>query len=184
MYHVSSVIKGSILSHSLSVDSYKVSWRYSSIQCALQGWPLHWWLVKRAHPSSVQPPPLPASQSGAIANVGQNASQSCELQTGSSSPLYRHTHDSTRCSEKNRKISQIEVQPVWPYQNIFETYPYAGAYLKYLWCESGVIETIYQHVECGDTARHQTQTGDRTGFCQTDEWIFSLHDTLRRVIIL
>ena len=137
---------------------------------------LHWWLVKRAHPSSGCSPRLCPPLS---ANFGQSVPEPRAPQTGSS-PLVimttvriYQTHTWQPCPLFWRNILNKE-RILCKFEDIF---------IDVVWGEtvSGVIQTIARRVETG---RLQTPDSDRTRFCQTHKWIFSLHDILRELIIL
>ena len=135
---------------------------------------LHWWLVKRAHPSSGCSPRLCPPLS---ANFGQSVPEPRAPQTGSSSLVIMctvRTHDNPAHYFGEISLTRKDLLCISCKRTFF---------IAVVWGEtvSGVIQTIDRRVETG---RLQTPDSDRTRFCQTHKWIFSLHDILRELIIL
>ncbi len=164
-----------------------VNTRQQWTHCALQGCSLRSPLVTcKKGPSIIwlQPPPLPATQCK-FWPERPRAQSSPDTRQGSSSLVIMctvriyQTHTWQSCPLFWRNILNKESKG--PHcVSCKRTF-----FIDVVWreTESGVIQTIHRMLRRADS-RLQTPDIDRTRFCQTDKWIFSLHDVLREVIIL
>ena len=141
----------------LAIRTKLASWRYSSLHCALQGWPLHWWLVKRAHPSLTAAP--------ASARQSERGCCKCWPELGPRQApafvcdLYRNIQTTDKHMTVQAALKKQEnITKYNQYDPVKIFWRHILMPVAYLWRESGVIQTSDRHVECGGLRHRQPDT--------------------------